>query len=98
MVRGITERRDGGTVRRYRAPMSPMPEPGEVCPGFISEANRCWRTVYDHNLQANHCAESPAWTGRWFSPRGDKWWLVWACPDHLERLTGLPEFGRSRRR
>ncbi len=73
-----------------------MPEPGDPCPGFIVDPNRCWQMVYDHNLQANHCAEAPAWTGRWFSPRGDKWWPVWACPDHLDGLTGLREFGRRR--
>jgi len=35
--------------------------------------------------------------GRWLSPRGDRWFQVWACPkhlEHLERLTGLREFGR----
>ncbi len=36
----------------------------ETSPGFISEASRWWRTVYDHNLQANHCAEAQAWIGR----------------------------------
>ena len=24
---------------------------------------------------------------------GDRWFQVWACPDHLEGLTGLREFG-----
>ena len=65
-----------------------MPSAGDVSPGFISEAGRCWAMVYDHNLQATHCDERPAWTGRWRSPRGDHWWQVWACPDHLEGLTG----------
>jgi hypothetical protein len=32
-----------------------MPEPGQVCPGFMAEVGRCWRMVYDHNLQATHC-------------------------------------------
>ena len=40
-------------------------------------------------------AKVPAWTGRWRSPRGDQWFRVWACPDHLDGLTGLREFGRS---
>ena len=60
--------------------MAPMPEPGDVCPGFIAEAGRCWRMVYDHNGQATHCAEASAWTGRWRSPKGDRWFIVWACP------------------
>jgi hypothetical protein len=45
--------------------MAPMPQPGDPCPGFMAEAGRCWRMVYDHNLQATHCRETPAWTGRW---------------------------------
>ena len=60
----------------YPRPVGRMPEPGDGCLGFISEANPRWRMEFDHNLQANHCAESPAWTGRWFSPKGDKWWPV----------------------
>jgi hypothetical protein len=51
--------------------------------------------IYDHNLQATHCAETPTWTGRWFSPKGDRWFRVWGCPDHLEGLTGLKQFGMS---
>jgi len=74
--------------------MAPMPEPGDPCPGFIARSDECWQMVYDRNLQATHCRQQPSWTGRWFSPRGDKWWRVWACPEHLEGLTGLQEFGR----
>jgi hypothetical protein len=72
------------------------PRPGDPCPGFVAEVGRCWQMVYDRNLQATHCVESPSWTGRWRSPRGDQWWRVWACPDHLDGLTGLREFGRRR--
>jgi hypothetical protein len=50
--------------------------------------------IHDHNLQSTHCRERPAWTGRWFSPKGDRWWQVWVCPEHLDALTGLREFGR----
>ena len=78
----------------YVRSMQRMPEPGEPCPGFIAEAGRCWQNVYDRNLQATHCPEQPTATGRWFSPKGDRWFPVWACPEHLEGLTGLGEFGR----
>ena len=27
-----------------------MPQPGDVCPGFMADAGRCWRVVYDRNL------------------------------------------------
>ena len=77
--------------------MERMPEPGDPCPGFIVEPGRCWQNVYSSQLQATHCPEAPAWTGRWRSPRGDRWWQVWACPEHLDGLTGLREFGRRRR-
>ena len=33
--------------------------------------------VYDRKFQATHCAEAPAWTGRWRSSRGDRWFQVW---------------------
>jgi hypothetical protein len=46
-------------------------------------------------MQAAHCTETPIWTGRWFSPKGDRWWLVWGCPDHIEGLTGLKQFGNA---
>jgi hypothetical protein len=69
--------------------MTDIPHTGDVSPGFIAEAGRCWRMVYDHNLQATRCAEPPAWTGRWRSPRGDRWFGVWACPEHREGSTGL---------
>jgi hypothetical protein len=82
-----------GNLELQRFTMARMPTPGEPCPGFMSEAGRCWRMLYDRNLQATHCTERTSCTGRWFSPRGDRWWLVWACPDHLEGLTGLRQFG-----
>ena len=70
-----------------------MPSSGDPCPGFIAELGRCWQMVYSRQLQATHCQEQPSWTGRWFSPRGDRWFRVWACPDHVDGLTGLRQFG-----
>jgi hypothetical protein len=52
------------------------PCPGDPCPGFTAEPGRCWRMVYSKQLQATHCAGAPSWTGRWFSPRGDRWFRV----------------------
>ncbi len=37
--------------------------------------------------------EKSTYTGRWFSPNGDRWFRVWACPDHLEGLIGLRQLG-----
>src|ERR1700722_6205936 len=53
--------------------------------------------VYDRYLQATHRAIAPAWTGRSRSPRGDRWWQVWASFDQLDGLGAIGEFGRSRR-
>jgi hypothetical protein len=73
------------------------PRPGDLyASAFIAEHMKCWRMIHDRQLQANHCPETPSWTGRWFSPRGDRWFRVWACSDHLDSLTGLREFGRRR--
>ena len=35
-----------------------MPQPGEPSPGFFAEPGRCWRLIYNHNLQV------PAWSKR----------------------------------
>ena len=74
-----------------------MPQPGDpYAQAFVCEPGECWRMVHDRQGQATHCAEEPAYTGRWFAPSGKQWWRVWACADHLEGLTGLREFGRRR--
>jgi hypothetical protein len=74
--------------------LMPMPKPGDACPGFMAEPGRCWRLMYSQQLQSTHCAGRPTWTGRYFTPKGDRRFRVWACPKHLEGLTGLREFGR----
>jgi hypothetical protein len=70
-------------------PVSPMPEPGDPCPGFVAQPDQCWRMVYSRQLQATHCQDNPTWTGRWFSPKGDRWWRVWSCPDPPGRADGV---------
>ena len=52
---------------------------------------------YNRQMQPTYCDETPSWTGRWFSPKDDRWFRVWAFPDHLDGLTGLREFGHRRR-
>jgi hypothetical protein len=80
---------------RYIFEMAAMPQPGDrYAQAFTVEPGRCWAMIHDRQGQATHCPEAPSWTGRWFSPNGDRWWRVWSCPDHLEGLTGLREFGR----
>jgi hypothetical protein len=68
----------------YRRAVDPMPELGDpYASAFVMEPMKCWRMV--HELQADHCPETPSWTGRWFSPAGE-----------VARLGGLREFGRRR--
>ena len=80
-------------------PMVAMPQPGDrYAHAFTVEPGQCWAMVHDYTGQATHCAENPTWTGRWFSPRGDgRWWRVRSCPDHIEGLTGLRQFGQRPR-
>lgn len=78
-------------------PVSSMPQPGDpYAQAFIVEPMKCRRLIHDRQGQAAHSLETPSWTGRWFSPSGDRWWRVWSCPDHLDGLTGVKEFGRRK--
>jgi hypothetical protein len=75
-----------------------MPQPGDpYANAFRVEPGQCWRMVHDVRLQGEHCPEPPSWTGRWFSPRADRWWRVWACEHHPEGLTGLRQLAGQRR-
>ncbi len=74
-----------------------MPEPGDPYPGFYRGA----RALLAERLQFAAPGDTlPRGAGLDRSlalPRGDRWWIVWACPDHLEGLTGLRQFGVWRR-
>ena len=60
-------------------------------PVFVAEPGECRAFVNSKQPQATY-------TGRWYSPRDDgKLWRASSCPDHLEGLTGLREFGRQSR-
>ena len=74
-----------------------MPQPGDVCPGFLADPPRCWRMVYSPQLQADHCRTPVDWTGRCRSPKLDRWWIVGACDAHTDGLTGLRRLAPIRR-
>jgi hypothetical protein len=38
-----------------------MPEPGDLIAAFSPQPGRCFRMVYDHQLQADHCRGVPEW-------------------------------------
>ena len=50
------------------------------------------------SCQSTQCREAPSFTGRWhFSARNGTWWRGWSCEVHIDGLTAVREFGRSRR-
>jgi hypothetical protein len=72
-------------------PVSPVPQPGDrYAQAFTVGPNQCWALIHDRQGKPAHCAETPSWIGRWFSPRHDgTYWRVWSCEAHTEGLTGL---------
>lgn len=75
-----------------------MPHPGDpYAQAFIVEPGECWRMFRDRQEQEAHCAQAPAYTGRWLAPSGKQWWRVWSCERHLDGLTGIREFGPTAR-
>jgi hypothetical protein len=52
--------------------------------------------VHSEQLQAAHYAGTPQWTEPWFTQKGDRSYRIWACPDHLDGLTGLRQVGGRR--
>ncbi len=50
---------DPTTVYR-RAPVDPMPEPGDLITAFSPQPGRCFRMVQSRQLQATHCRGEPA--------------------------------------
>ena len=70
-------RRNGSDSRNapsvYRRHRGPNAQPGDpYANAFVSEVGQCWRMIHDRQGQADHCHETPSWTGRWFSPSGDQ--------------------------
>ena len=72
---------------RARRPMPRLHRPDLTGAGGWSTADRC---------KPRTAARRRHGLGAGSRRKGDRWWRVWACPDHLEGLTGLREFGRRR--
>ena len=87
--RGHQARREAGRGRGRE----PASQPGGASRGGRAGTAVRWPMVYSKQVQATHCREEPSWTARRFTPRGDRWFRVWACPDHTDGLTGLRQFG-----
>ena len=85
---------DDPRSRRHRPklPSIPMSEPHRYAQAFTVGVGQCWAMIHDRQLQATapRRRRGPAGVVR---PTGDRWWRVWACPEHLDGLTGLREFG-----
>ena len=56
-----------------------MPVPGDRHPGFTAQPGRCWAMIFSKQMQACHCRATPTVTGRWRSPRGDRWFIIYSC-------------------
>lgn len=66
-----------------------MPAPGDRCPGFIAEAGRCWRMLYDDNLQATTDARRHYGRASGYRREAITRLRVWACSDHRDGPTFL---------
>ena len=73
-----------------------MPEPGDpYANAFVSDPMQCWRMIHDRQGQADHCGRD-AVVDRTLVQSQATAGGAWSCPDHIEGLTGLREFGRRR--
>jgi hypothetical protein len=50
--------------RNTRRPMTHMPRPGDLAPGFTIEPGRCWRLVFKDTVQGSHCRSIVRFRGR----------------------------------
>lgn len=73
--------------------MDRIREHGEVCPGFISEPERCLRMVYDNHLQAGHWPRTALMDRAMVLTPRRRSFRVWVCPNHLDGLTGVQQWG-----
>ena len=78
----------GATMGRWPCPLPATATPRRS-PSSRDSAGPWFTTVRDRPRTAPRRPRGP---GGWFSPRGDRWWRVWSCPDHIEGLTGLRGF------
>ena len=62
-----------------------MPQPGDLLTAFCPQPGRCFRMVYDRNLQADHCRQKPEWKGVWRDVKGRSWY-VGACWEHAPKV------------
>jgi hypothetical protein len=76
----------------YGEPVDRMPEPGDLITAFSPQPGRCFRMVYSHQLQADHCRQPLAWKGQWQDVKGH-WWYVEACRQHAPKVTSVAPEG-----
>ena len=71
----------------YRQSVDRTPEPNDLITAFAPLPGRCFRMVYSHQLQADHCRQAPAWKGQWRDVKGH-WWYVESCREHALKVPG----------
>jgi hypothetical protein len=69
-----------------------MPEPGDLIAAFSPQPGRCFRMVYSHQLQSDHCRGEPAWKGQWRDAKGRSWYVE-ACREHAPKVTSAASEG-----
>jgi len=55
--------------------MDRMLEAGNLIAAFSPQPGRCFRMVYGHQLQADHCRQPQAWKGIWRDRKGASWYV-----------------------
>ena len=73
-----------------------MPSAGDVSPRLCRRGRPMLGDGLRPQPPGDSLRRAAGVDGRWRSPKGDRWLVVWACPDHLNGVTGLREFGRQR--
>ncbi len=66
-----------------------------LAPGFFVGEGRRWRMVRTTVGHLDHCQEPADWKWRYISSKGMRW-QVWACQEHLEKLTDVRPRGSAR--
>ena len=83
-------------VRRTLAPVDPMPKPGDPAPALSPSRAAAGPWSIASNSRRPTAVRSRYGRADGSRARGDRWFRVWSCPDHLKGLTGLRQFGSRR--
>jgi hypothetical protein len=66
--------------------MDHMPVAGDLLLSWSIRPGHCFRMVYDHKLQADHCRKPVGWKGIWKDPKGRSHY-VQTCGEHAPNVS-----------